>query len=270
MNKAAFDSDNDGSLYIMEHSQECERLRRKTIPERVLAQASWAGLKPGMRVLDAGCGPGFTTRILNDFGTDAMGCDWAPRRIESARREHPDLRFEVADISNSLEQLGRFDFIWVRFVLEYNGRKASEIIRRLKASLNPGGILCCIDLDHNCLNHYPMDARLEATLKSCIDHLYKKLDWDPFVGRKLYTYLFDAEYSSIAVEAGSQHCIYGQLSDTDTMNWLKKLQVAVKQSGYPFEEYGGSFDAFFEEAWAFFNNPRRFTYTPLIMACGKV
>ena len=268
MNSSLGGEDSPVSPYIMEHADESERLRRKTIPEKVLAQAQWAGLKPGMRVLDAGCGPGFTTHILNGFSGNAMGCDWAPKRIESAKSEYPDLRFEVTDIRDSLEAFGSFDFIWVRFVLEYNGTQAAQIIRNLKARLNPGGILCCIDLDHNCLNHYPMDRRLEDTLKRCIDHLYHKLDWDPFVGRKLYTYLYDAGYSDISVDVGAQHCIYGELSDTDNMNWLRKLKVAVQRSGYPFDEYEGGFDEFFEEAWSFFNDPRRFTYTPLILTCG--
>ena len=44
--------------YLMEDSQEIERLERKTDPKSVLAQARWAGLAEGMRVADIGCADG--------------------------------------------------------------------------------------------------------------------------------------------------------------------------------------------------------------------
>ena len=47
--------------YLMENLEEAIRLEMKTDPEAVRKQALWCGLKPGMRVLDAGCGPGMIT-----------------------------------------------------------------------------------------------------------------------------------------------------------------------------------------------------------------
>ena len=49
--------------YLMEDDQESVRLDRKTDPATVEKQALWAGLKPGMRVADLGCGAGKTTFI---------------------------------------------------------------------------------------------------------------------------------------------------------------------------------------------------------------
>jgi SAM-dependent methyltransferase len=50
--------------YLMESEEEAVRLDLKTDPDAVRKQALWCGVKAGLRVLDAGCGPGKTTSIL--------------------------------------------------------------------------------------------------------------------------------------------------------------------------------------------------------------
>ena len=52
--------------YIMESEEESIRLDLKTDPKTIKKQAIWAGLKPGMRVADLGCGPGKTTFFLKN------------------------------------------------------------------------------------------------------------------------------------------------------------------------------------------------------------
>ncbi|MEH1098015.1 class I SAM-dependent DNA methyltransferase [Micromonospora sp. CPCC 205561] len=46
-------------------------------------------------VADVGCGPGRVTGHLHTLGLDAFGIDLSPRMVETARRAHPHLRFEV-------------------------------------------------------------------------------------------------------------------------------------------------------------------------------
>jgi SAM-dependent methyltransferase len=53
----------------------------------------------GGPVADVGCGPGYVTRHLNDLGVDAFGIDLSPEMIAIARRDHPDLRFEVGTMT---------------------------------------------------------------------------------------------------------------------------------------------------------------------------
>lgn len=52
----------------------------------------------GGPVADVGCGPGRTTGYLRDHGLDIFGVDLAPGMIDVARRERPDLRFEVGSM----------------------------------------------------------------------------------------------------------------------------------------------------------------------------
>src|SRR4051794_23162093 len=60
------------------------------------------GLQPGNRVLDLGCGAGWTTLFLAESGFDAVGVDIAPAAVGMARsraeRWGVAARFELADI----------------------------------------------------------------------------------------------------------------------------------------------------------------------------
>lgn len=53
----------------------------------------------GGPVADVGCGPGYVTRHLHDLGVDAFGIDLSPEMVAIARRDHPDLRFEVGTMT---------------------------------------------------------------------------------------------------------------------------------------------------------------------------
>ncbi|MGC9669320.1 class I SAM-dependent DNA methyltransferase [Planosporangium sp. 12N6] len=54
----------------------------------------------GGPVADMGCGPGHVTAHLHKLGVDVFGIDLSPAMIEIARREHPDLQFDVGSMTN--------------------------------------------------------------------------------------------------------------------------------------------------------------------------
>jgi ubiquinone/menaquinone biosynthesis C-methylase UbiE len=54
----------------------------------------------GGPVVDVGCGPGHVTARLNELGVDAFGIDISPGMVDLARRDHPDLRFEVGSMTD--------------------------------------------------------------------------------------------------------------------------------------------------------------------------
>jgi ubiquinone/menaquinone biosynthesis C-methylase UbiE len=259
--------------YIMEHKDEALRLDLKTDRARVFKQASWAGIKPGMRVADIGCGSGKTTVFLNEMiqpGGRIVGVDASQARVLHAKETHgsESIDFVCRNFYESLDDLGKFDFIWVRFVLEYHRSRSTEIVKNLTRLLKPGGVLCLIDLDYNCLSHYGHSSRLEKAVGDIMAKLEKDHDFDPYVGKKLYSFLYDLGFEEIAVEVGTHHLIYGELNEIDAYNWAKKVEVAAKNSGYVFEDYPGGFDEFAAEFKDFFSDPRRFTYTPLICCRG--
>ena len=101
-----------------------------------------------------------------------------------------------------------------------------------------------------------------------MNNLEEKFDFDPYVGRKLYSYLYDLGFEEIDVQLKPHHLFFGHIAETDRFNWVKKLQVAARNSGWKFEDYEDGFDGFFREFQSFFADPRRFTYTPMISCRG--
>jgi len=50
-------------------------------------------------ICDRGCGPGHITRYLFDKGLDVFGVDISEKCIEIAKRENPEMRFQVMDMT---------------------------------------------------------------------------------------------------------------------------------------------------------------------------
>lgn len=260
--------------YLMESDEESVRLDLKTDPEVVKKQALWAGIKPGMRVADLGCGAGKTTFHLNELvgPTGAVvGIDIARQRIDYAENHYRHARIEYAckDIREPLTDLGMFDFIWMRFVLEYYRKDSFEILKNIAKVLKPGGILCLIDLDCNCLRHFGLSERLEKYLIKLMQIMEADFNFDPYVGIKLYSYLYDLDFEDIVVDVAPHNLIYGELKEIDEFNWTQKVKIAVRNSGCQFKDYPDGYEGFFNEFVDFFSDRRRFTYTPLIACRGR-
>lgn len=260
--------------YLMESDDEALRLDLKTDRWAVLRQARWAGIGPGMRVADLGCGSGKTTAALQELvqpGGQAVGVDISDKRIEFATRQYArtGAAFVRADIREENPVLGVFDAIWMRFVLEYYREESAEIVRGVFRLLKPGGLICLLDLDNNSLCHHPMPPRLERTMHEVMGDLAARADFDAYAGRRLYAHLYDLGCERIAVTVEGHHLIYGELSESDAFNWMKKIEVVPHRLGYAFPEYPGGYAEFREEFERFFADPRRFTYSPLIVAVGR-
>ena len=260
--------------YLMENDEETFRLDMKIDSATLEKQALWAGIKPGMRVLDLGYGSGKTTFYLHKLvqpNGEVVGVDNSDERIEYAKMHYGQKGIEYLkkDICKSLDDIGMFDFIWVRFVLEYYRSKSFNIVKNISRVLRPGGIICLIDLDYNFLRHFGLSDRLNKTICGIIKTLEKSADFDPYIGIKLYSFLYDLGYQDIDANLAPHHLIFGKVKEKDDFNWTKKVEVAAKKSGYQFEEYTGGYEEFFEEFRQFFSDPRRFTYTPVISCRGR-
>jgi SAM-dependent methyltransferase len=205
-------------------------------------------------------------------GGEILGIDYSRERINHARKHYakgPGIQFELCDLTQPFDELGPFDLIWVRFFLEYFRKESPDIVRNLTACLKPGGSMCLLDLDLNCLNHYPLPEKMEDLLIRLIENLEKDYNFDPYSGRKLYSYLYDLGYQDIEVNLSAHHLFYGKMGDADFFNWLKKVEVASEKAKGLFEEYPGGREAFLRDFKDFFLDPRRFTYTPLIICKGS-
>ena len=265
---------NTNEDYLMENTEEAFRLEIKTDPEAVRQQARWCGVKPGLRVLDVGCGSGKTTSILREMvqpGGNVMGIDFSNDRVAYAKMHYGQLHgidFVTCDFREPLEGIGQFDLIWVRFVLEYFLAESPAIVENITRVLKPGGMLCLLDLDYNCLSHYELPPMIGGILPKLMVRLEEKFNFDVYAGRKLYSYLFAQNYQDIQINLVAHHLFFGSIKAVDVYNWMKKIEVSAKLFMDLFDDYLGGYQAFVNDFNNFLIDPRRFSYTPLIMCKG--
>jgi SAM-dependent methyltransferase len=258
----------------MESEDEAIRLDIKTDPAAVRRQALWCGVKPGMRVLDAGCGPGKTTALLHEMiqpGGSITGVDFSETRIKYAKEHYggkKGIEFYLQDLQESMEGLGEFDLIWVRFVLEYYRKGGLDIVKNLINCVKPGGRLCLLDLDYNCLNHYELPEAMAAILPKIMNFAEEKYNFDTLAGRKLYSFLYDNGFEDIDVELMAHNLIYGKIKDKDKFNLMKKVEMSAIRAEKLVKSYPGGYRQFYIDLEKHLVDPRRFTYTPLILCKG--
>ena len=96
----------------------------------------------GGPVADIGCGPGYVTGYLHDAGVDAFGIDLSPQMIALARRDHPDLRFDVGtmtDLEMADESLAGVVAFWS--VIHVPDHAMPGVVQQFRRVLRPQGLL---------------------------------------------------------------------------------------------------------------------------------
>lgn len=180
-------------------------------------------LKPGMRILDCGCGPGSLTLSLAEtanpeqiIGTDLEESQLEIARSEAVRRNIDNASFEIASIYDLPFESNSFDIVVISAVignLQEPLRGFNEVHRILKT----GGIIAVKEFDHGGDLFYPTDTDFLNSLK-----LYHRLrrhnGHDPESGRKVFAYL---------QKAGFRNCIAGATYKTfcgpDVLTGVGKL-----------------------------------------------
>jgi SAM-dependent methyltransferase len=99
-------------------------------------------LRPGMRVLDVPCGEGRISGRLAGMGCEVVGVDYTEAWIELARKQYPEVTFEVADM-RSLSYVQEFDAVvnWFTSFGYFDPQTNDDVLARLARALRPGGRL---------------------------------------------------------------------------------------------------------------------------------
>lgn len=97
----------------------------------------WLRPKAGERILDLGCGTGTLSAQIQSQGAIVTGVDHSADMIRSAREQHPDLRFEVAD-GQDLAFSAEFEAVFSNAALHWMPR-ADDVVRGVQRALVPGG-----------------------------------------------------------------------------------------------------------------------------------
>lgn len=110
------------------------------------------GLRPGVRVLDVGCGSGELTGWMAELvgPAEVVGVDVDLTVLAIARERwsaHPAApRFVLADAAAVPPALGRFDVVYARFLLSHQTDPLS-VLCQLRDLCLPGGVVAVEDVD---------------------------------------------------------------------------------------------------------------------------
>jgi SAM-dependent methyltransferase len=100
------------------------------------------GAPPDARVLDVGCGSGWTSLFMAEAGFDVLGVDLVPSNVElaleRAERWGSGARFAVGDMENMTLAEHDFDVALVFDALHHSARQA-DALGSVASCLRPGG-----------------------------------------------------------------------------------------------------------------------------------
>ena len=156
-----------------------------------------AGLAPGMRCVDLGCGGGEVTMEIARLvapGGAVTGVDMDEVKLELARqaaelRGLGNVEFRVLNVRD-WDEPGGYDAVYCRFLLRHLSQPV-DLLRRMWAGVRPGGVLIVEDGDHDGWCCHPPNEAFDFFVRAFRQVLQRR-GGDPAMGRKLYACLLAA------------------------------------------------------------------------------
>jgi ubiquinone/menaquinone biosynthesis C-methylase UbiE len=228
----------DPDTYVLGHSEsEVQRLllQGRLHDDFTEHALRLAGLRPGMRVLDVGCGPGDVSfaaaRIVGSTGT-VLGVDTAADVIEFARaraavQELASVRFVTTSIADmSLSE--PVDAVVGRLILMHLPDPV-DALRQLATKVSPGGLVAFCEADAATTRVVP-GLPLWTALKDAVIGTFAGAGFDPEFGTKLHTIFRRAGLTPPRLTLGAP---MGRADDAEIVNmvvetWRSLVPVAER------------------------------------------
>jgi SAM-dependent methyltransferase len=174
-------------------------------------------LRPGMRVLDVGCGLGGITQGLAAVVApgEVVGLDLRPEVLEQARaaaaaRRLANVRFELGPAYALPFPDSSFDAALAHMVLMHL-REPVRALAEMRRVLRPGGVVGVRSVDLGARIGFPASPLWDEVLALNI-RVYQHNGGDPFLGRQHRRHLLDAGFAR--TEAGASVSAAGSLAET--------------------------------------------------------
>lgn len=159
----------------------------------------WAGLKPGDKVIDIGCGPGVISKLLAEFvGKEGhvTGVDISENLLGTAEAIKADnSTFHQRTVYDLSEHKSKYDFAYVRLLFQHL-EMPDEAMKQIFSTLKPSGRVCILDSDENVFGIFPPHEKLWDLVRES-QALQAQRGGDRFVGGKLCYLLKRAGFDDV-------------------------------------------------------------------------
>jgi ubiquinone/menaquinone biosynthesis C-methylase UbiE len=188
-------------------AEELERLKMQATVAIDLEKEIWrnAGLKPGMKVLDLACGPGFISCELAKVVGDGhvTGVDISEELIAVAHQvkaseKNENTSFSTGNIYELALPENSFDFVYARFLFQHL-EKPEIAFENILRVLKPGGILCVLDIDDNWTSFSPGSAAFIKFIRRA-GAGQKRKGGNRLIGSQLYGLLSRAGFKNVTTK----------------------------------------------------------------------
>jgi len=212
-----------------EHTSEPQILDRRTLARdhRRLARL----LRPGMAVLDVGCGTGAITsgiaRVVAPKGF-ALGIDRDPALLRLARERHgdvPGLRFEERDVFD-LPVDAAFDIVTAARVLQWL-EQPELAVQRMAAATRPGGRVVILDYAHDGLVWQPEPPPPVRRFYDGFLGWRRSKGWDNRIAERLPRLLNGAGLVDVASSVEDEVAVRGEPGFDDAMALWRLVMESV-------------------------------------------
>lgn len=165
-------------------------------------------LKPGLTVLDVGCGPGvIAIDVAREIGEGRVtGIDHLQDRVESATERAAEegirnLEFLQGNALTLAFENDSFDLVYSTFALEHIADRVAAL-REMKRVASPNGLVVCAALDTSTALFYPPCPSMEAIYRGWarLPETPNPNVVDPGLGRRLYSLGVEAGFGSVEIE----------------------------------------------------------------------
>jgi SAM-dependent methyltransferase len=234
-----------GSTYVLGHADaEVQRLllQGRLYDDYTEHALRLAGLRPGMRVLDVGSGPGdvsfVAARLVGPSGS-ILGVDAAPDMIELARARAAErglsaVRFTQAAI-DAIALDEPVDAVIGRLILMHLPDPAATL-RRLSSFVRPGGVIAFSENDITATRSVP-DLPLFGRVTAGIVRAFEAMGLSAEFGTTLHTVFADAGLGAPHLTLGTP---IGTAADTDILAYAAEVWRLVspiaQQQGFAIDE----------------------------------
>lgn len=196
-------------------------------------------LKPGMKILDIGCGPGTISTSLADLvgpSGSVIGLDPSAEVIEQASKNshstYGNVTFQVGDAANLHFEDSTFDVVHAHQVLQHVSDPVAILREMRRVAKNPGGIISLREGDLPGSLLYPDLNNLYSTFTDVYTRTASASGADPQLGRKLHVYLRQAGFKKEEVNIKTAAMSYGANNPQEAKWWGDSWADRCLKSGF--------------------------------------